>query len=95
VGIDYLDIVFRIEKLFHARLDLREFEPVVRDRKPWDMTVAELIREVESKLEKRTGHSPDLSEIDEPVRRIIADALGAKPEAVRSEAWLIKDLGMT
>ena len=97
MGIDFLDIIIRVEKRFRVRLDPREFEPHARDRKPCDMTVAELTRELERALEKRRAASPEASKgpIREPMRRIIAEALGIKVGAVRPEAWLIKDLGMT
>ena len=98
MGIDCLDIVFRLEKefglMFH-RGQLGWPEDDARRRKPplSGFTAGQLHEQVCNVLSRQGLEIPPDSWVR--VRGCIATALQLKPEQVRREDRLIEDLGVT
>ena len=98
MGIDFLDIIFRIEKAFAAKIPrgVLHADVAVLSRRPGrrgrlDFTVGGLHEQVCTEL-ARGGYTvpPDSWE---RVRQCVSDALGVPVEAVRPESLLVSELG--
>jgi hypothetical protein len=53
MGIDFLDISFRVERELGVRFDTRDLPPEVTTRRPRDLTVEELLKLVVQAREKK------------------------------------------
>ena len=100
MGIDLLDLTFRVEKEFGIKLErdgLLEFLHAGNTDEPptgaWtDIRVRDFLEYVRENLERQKVEST--TEIYERVCDIIAETLGVDDSEITLDAWLVKDLGM-
>ena len=93
MGIDLLDIRFRIEKRFGVTLEIGDMECFAANRHPFDITAAELHFLVGAKLQEAGRPVP--RGCWNGIRLVLAEALCVSPHKIKPESWLVKDLGMT
>jgi hypothetical protein len=93
MGIDVLDIMFRIEKRFGIRIVGADWTDLVGKRSPPDITAGELWFLVAAKLHE--AHLPVPRSCWNAVRVILSQALRVPPREIKKESWLIRELGMT
>jgi hypothetical protein len=91
VGIDFLDIEFRIEKEFGIALQVSDLNSVSDARDRSDITAGELHFIIGCKL--RESGRPVPRSIWNKVRIVLSQALGVSPHSIKPESWIIKDLG--
>jgi acyl carrier protein len=121
MGIDFLDLTFRLEKSLKVKLPRNHFDDFFkRLESPRDLTVSQLhqcilsakrwtddeinchkcsIRVLSTPVPGFCRHCGAAVRIDNyvmmTIRRCIVDAIGVKPEKIRPDSTLIKDLGMS
>ncbi len=130
MGIDFLDIIFRLEKAFGVKIprdDLVRFlEARGKKLGRRDFSVSDLFDFMQSRLPPvdtgdavarnrkcvvcsynlrglpLSGNCPECGaaasfhgQIQAGINQVLVDALGVKPEEIRSDSTLVKDLGMT
>ncbi len=113
MGVDILDIVYRLEKKFSIRIDRdnivdqEEWKRVVRSKQKTQkelhdefvdrFTVKFLCDLVEQKIREKNEGIDDLpygrAEIEHFVAEALIEALAVKPEEIKPDARIIKDLG--
>lgn len=86
-------IFYQIEKSCGIGLDAADWDSVAGQRKPADMTVAELHFLVGAKLSD--AGKPVPPDLGDDVQSILATTLGARRHEVKPESWLVKELGMS
>lgn len=91
MGVDWLDIRFRLERRFDVRIELTDFAHL-RGRDRADLTAGELF-EVVCRRIRATGRDVPPSAWN-GVRLELAQALNVSPLGIRRESWLVADLGM-
>jgi acyl carrier protein len=117
MGLDLLDLEFRLEKRFGIRIEYEQWEQLAAGRKKFDATAAEICAIVEARRAAKRqvlrwqpdgtgpmvldyqprgdGTTDDEEETWPGVRDAIAKTLGIKPENVRPDSWLVRDLGLS
>ncbi len=102
MGIDLLDIFFRIEKEFSVKLDRDSFFQMVKakfgDLPPPDNAWADLqVRDfVDWTLQEVTRQNPNkATNVFHRVKKILSLCLGCSEAEVTPDAWLVRDLGMS
>jgi acyl carrier protein len=93
MGIDFLDLVFRLEKRYNLILDTGEWERLTANRVNKDITAGEVQFVVGLAL--RDVGRPVPRSLWNGVRLTLADTLGVKVSRIKPESRLVKDLGMT
>ena len=91
MGLDFLDVCFRLERRFNVRLERADFEHLW-NRKPFDLTAGEL-HEILCKQLHDAGRPVPISSWN-AVRLELGDTLGMSPLQIRRETWMGHDLGM-
>lgn len=97
MGIDLLDVAFRLERTFGVKISRDEFFALGAKNTPHDVLCGDLFELLRARL--RAGAVLD-PEIDADTlwplfQREISDALGIESEDVPKDAGLIYDLGAT
>ena len=97
MGVDLLDIVFRLGRTFHVEISRAEFIALFDRNGPSDITAGNLFALVRSKAIRTDAFDEDL---DAEVlwlmfRRAISDSLGVDCEEVTRDRRLIRELGAT
>jgi hypothetical protein len=118
MGIELLDLNWRLQRRFGIRIEWEQWEQLTVGRKPFDATAAEVSAMVEARraavrrvllpaaetsgpmaLYYQPSGVGEVADDDEPtwpgVRDAIAQALSIKPDLVRPESWLVRDLRMS
>ena len=98
MGIDALDIVFRLEKSFgikvpRGRLFWTDEQRRRGEDPPGDVSVGEIHERLSGLM--REQNLPVPGDSWERVRDCVAGALGVRPEEVRREHRIVRDLGAT
>ncbi|HSI33891.1 MAG: hypothetical protein ACAI43_14930 [Phycisphaerae bacterium] len=98
MGIDFLDIVFRLEKEFsiklpRAALFWTDAEMRLRRRERPPLTAGLLHRQLVEFLSRNRLDVP--ADSWERVRKCLSAALGVKEDEIRPDSRLIEDLGAT
>lgn len=97
MGIDALDIVFRLERTFEIKIPRGELfyrDGEISDRHKWfDITIGEIHVRLCELLRNRALPIP--SDSWELVTRCIGEALHVPPTVIRPEHRLVEDLGAT
>jgi hypothetical protein len=92
MGIDLLDIVFRLEKRFDLKIVNADWEDLGAKRKPWDVTAGEVHFLVAAILTEAGRPVP--RSCWNGVRVCLSGALCVPPRDIKEDSWLIRDLGM-
>ena len=97
MGIDLLDVAFRLERRFGVRISRDQFSKMVLRSDPPDIIVGELFELIRNEIPRAEVLDLDLdSGAVWPIfQREISDALGVDLEEVTKEKGLIHDLGAT
>jgi hypothetical protein len=95
MGIDLLDLAFRLERLFGVRVSREQLLKLVMRNDPPDIMVSDLYEFIR-------GEAPHSGVLDLELdadslwriyQRAISDALGVDLEEIRKDKGLIRDLG--
>lgn len=100
MGIDFMDIVFRCERVFQIKLDRQAFPQNLIDwntnhpeRLQNDLQVRDLVVWIESTLEIQ---NPEFDgDVFEEVKSQIVESLQVERSEVTLDAWMCKDLTMS
>lgn len=98
LGIDFLDITFRIEREFgvklthagHQKLWRADLAAHMSSNEVKDFRVADLVRAIEDQFAENNVPTDVLPR----VQRIVSECLACPLSEVVPEAWLVRDLGM-
>jgi hypothetical protein len=95
MGLDILDLVFRLERTFHVKIRREEFSQQFDKNSPPDINVGELFEFVRGKALSTDAFDEDL---DAEVmwlmfRRDISDSMGVDVEEITKDRWIIRELG--
>lgn len=93
VGMDDLDIVFRLERQFSVKLKLAALGPHFCRRTPPDLSAGELHDWVVAQCVAQGKPVPHSSW--RRVKVVLLDAIAARPSTVRRDSLLRADLGMS
>ena len=96
MGIDLLDLAFRVERVFKIKLDavtyIERAKSFSLKHKRIDIQVCDFVRIVESAIkDQNSTFEGDLFEL---LRPHIAECLCRQESEVTADAWMIHDLGM-
>jgi hypothetical protein len=92
MGLDFLDITFRLEKAFSIKLPRGWHEGMPFTTTPkFDLRAGDLHDHVCHHLRRANRPVPHSSWTR--VKLVLANALGAHPSIIRREKWLAADLG--
>ncbi|MCA9068990.1 MAG: hypothetical protein KDA84_08710 [Planctomycetaceae bacterium] len=91
MGVDWLDIQFRLERRFDIKLNRMDLERLW-DEERQDLTAGDLLSLVSDTLQ--TQNRKVSFSAWTRVRLEVAIALGVSPQKIHRESWLIADLGM-
>ena len=97
MGVDLLDVVFRLERTFHIEISRSEFIALFDGNGPSDISAGSLFELVRSKAIRTDAFDEDL---DAEIlwlmfRRALSDSLGVDSEDITKDRWLIRELGPT
>lgn len=103
MGLDFIDLKFRIEREFDIQLDGQELaaelvrliemaDQPAAGKAVWDFTVQQLLGVVCNRIYHQHGSVPD--DVWLRMVKIIVEVLYVKPEEVTPQAYLVRDLGM-
>lgn len=100
MGIDFLDLIFRVEKRFSIRIPRDNAHELLKNgntsdppANAWtDIRVSDFVALVET-LDAEQNPESDL-DIFAGVKQDIMECLGVNESEVKPDAWLIGDLGM-
>lgn len=95
MGLDILDMVFRLERCFGIKISRNDLDKMFRNNDPPDVAIGELFDFVSNRADR--GGVID-SEMDaDPTwtmfQHAIPGSLGIDPEEISKGRWLIRDLG--
>lgn len=105
MGLDLLDIVFRLERSFGIKIPRGDFDKLLSPEEPRDIRIGDLFNYVHRRVRSADVSDRDLYDRDlddlEPDRDVlwslfqeaISDALGIEPEEVAEDRGLFRDLG--
>jgi hypothetical protein len=95
VGVDLLDLVFRLERTFCIRIGRDEFLQLIEGGKTADIRVGRLFDYVHAKAVHSSVFDEDLDTelIWAMFRRALSDSLGIEAEELTKDKGLIHDLG--
>jgi hypothetical protein len=95
MGLDVLDLVFRLERTFHVKIGLEEIVRLFDSSRSSDISVGALFELVRTKAIRTDAFDEDLdAEIMWLIfRKSISDALGVDLEEVTKAKWIFLDLG--
>jgi hypothetical protein len=91
MGVDWLDITFRLERQFDIKFEPKDFAHIW-DSGRRDITAEELFDVVCTRLQ--TEGRPVPFSAWNRVRLELARALDVPPNEIRRKKWLVSDLGM-
>ena len=91
MGLDLLDLTFRLEKAFQIKLPKGSLIEEVWDRDRRDLQAGKIHKQLCKMLEEQ-GRSVPFSSWHR-VKVCIAGAVGVSPLRVKLDSWLIKELG--
>lgn len=96
MGVDLLDVLFRLERVFGVRIARADFLKLFHRHRPPDATVGELFDLVASHA-RHAGVADE--ELDAAFfwprfRQVLADALGLDPDEIAKDRWFFRDLGV-
>jgi acyl carrier protein len=99
MGIDILDLIFRLERTFGVKIPRSEFALLALKNEPIDLVAGDLFEYVRRKARLSGVRLLD-DETDSHLmwplfQKAVSDALGVEPGEVTKESWLIRDLGMS
>lgn len=96
MGVDLLDIVFRLERTFLIRIRRDEIFQLIEGTQPADIRVGRLYDYVHAKAVHAGVFDEDLDAdvIWAMFRRALSDSLGVEPDEVCKDKWVIHDLDM-
>lgn len=96
MGIDLLDLFFRIERVFKIKIDRTEIDNLMASAASngakRDIRVRDLVTWIESQV--RAKHPEYDGDVFEQTRPEIASCLYVNESEVTPDAWMVKDLGM-
>ncbi len=93
MGLDVLDLVFRLEGRFGIEISRGDWLELMRRNEPPDVAVGDLFD-----LVCRRAIQGGVQEADSlwPIfQRDVSEALGVEPEEVAKWKWILRDLGAT
>jgi acyl carrier protein len=95
MGMDILDLVFRLERTFCVKIGREEWLQLIDKDTPPDVNVGELFELVRGRAVSAGPLDDELdAEILWPMfQRAISDALGIEPEEITKDKEVIRDLG--
>ncbi|MBA4031741.1 MAG: hypothetical protein C0478_12750 [Planctomyces sp.] len=100
MGIDLLDLMFRVEREFGITLQRADLMQLLKDGNTtdppagtWsDIRVADFVSFVEAAIsDQQAAPAPD---VYNRIKKHIVECLGVEPLDVTPNAWLVRDLGM-
>ncbi len=96
MGIDILDLTFRLEREFSVKLDRAPLmNHFYQDDGRWDIQVRDFIGWVRWNIENQTpGFDDDDAEVYQRVQQQIIECLVLDEAEVTPDAWLVRDLGL-
>jgi hypothetical protein len=93
MGLELLDLSFRVERTFGVKPDLQRLGDDLRAKgPPFDFTVAEFRVFLRSEFSRAGVDFPQDGE--QRLDLMIADCLGIDPEQITAGAWMRRDLGI-
>ena len=93
MGMDLLDLTFRLEKSFGFKTTTDDFRTLDSGRHPWGVTAGELHLWVVQLCNDRGVKVPPSSW--NRVRLELAKVAGKPPQIIRREALIVRDLGFS
>jgi hypothetical protein len=90
MGIDFLDVAFRIEKQFGVRIEPADILPAWTKDDRNDVTAGEFHEIICEKCREQGIKVPRSSW--NQLKLALVDALGVTPSEIKKDAWLRKDL---
>jgi acyl carrier protein len=90
VGLDWLNMTFRLEKRFQIKIKPGEYGVLARRKNREDFTVGELHAFVCRKI-KRTGRSVPTDSFEQ-LKDVLVDTLAVDREEVKPETWFREEL---
>jgi 4-hydroxy-3-methylbut-2-enyl diphosphate reductase IspH len=96
MGIDLLDLTFRVERVFKIKLSvgsiIEQTKTICPETNRRDLQVRHFVQMVKRAIEEQnSSHEDHLLNL---LRPHIAECLGIKETDVVPDAWMIHDLGM-
>jgi hypothetical protein len=96
MGIDILDLFFRLERTFGVKIGREESLDLLRTSDPPDVTAGELFAFVREKV-RSAGTSVLDDELDSdalwPIfQRALSDSLGVERDEVTKDRWVLREL---
>lgn len=95
MGVDLLDVVFRLEKTFGVKIDREEFLALFDRGHPSDITVGDLFECVKNKALLTNAFDEDLDAelLWLMFQKAISDSLGVELDEVIKDRGVIRELG--
>lgn len=93
MGLDLLDLTFRLEKAFGIKVAQADLLKLESGRFPWDVTAGELHLWVVQICNERGVKFPPSSW--NRVRLELAKVVGKPPQVIRRETLVVRDLGFS
>jgi hypothetical protein len=96
MGLDLLDLFFRLERTFAIRIERVEIEDLFRIGQRRDITVGELFGIVRSKIPLTSlllDEEIDTELIWSMFQRALSDSLGVDTEEITKEKWILHEFG--
>ena len=92
MGVDLLDVTFRVEDQFGVKLDNSDWESLFGHRTTFDVSAGELHFLVGAKLGE--AGKPVPRSCWNGIRLVLAKTLGIPPNRIKPESRLVRDLSM-
>ncbi len=93
MGIDFLDLQFRIERRIGITISPEDLNDLVEHRHPPDFTAGALQFAIGARLSELGLPIPE--NLWEMICEDLGDVCGARPNSIKPSTWIIKDLGFT
>jgi hypothetical protein len=96
LGIDILDLVFRLERRFGTKISRSDLDELIGANDPPDILVGALFDFVRKRANPSGVFDEEMdAESLWPIfRREVSDSLGVEEDEVTKDKWLIRELGM-
>lgn len=97
MGLDFLDLIFRLERQFGTKISRSQLDAMIRDRDPPDMLAGELFEYVRKKARPGGVYDEEMdAESLWPMFQLaVSDSMGVHVDEVTEDKWLIRELGMS
>ena len=95
MGLDLLDLVFRLERTFGLKIRRQDLEKLARQNDPPDLLVGQLFDLVRGQTPRGgvLDHEVDAEAFWPLFQQQVVDALGIDPDEVTKDKRLFRDLG--